>query len=65
LAKRGPGIHHLMFSVADVRAVAKDLKMAGFRMTPDGPIDEGHHLTWFVHPRDAEGILVELGQPLR
>lgn len=65
LAKHGPGLHHLMFEVADLSETAERVRAAGFRLLPDAPIEERHQWTWFVHPRDAQGILVELGQPLR
>lgn len=65
LAKHGPGLHHICFSVADLRTTAQELRKAGFRLVPDEPIPEPHQLTWFVHPKDVEGILIELGEPVR
>ncbi len=65
LAKHGPGLHHVMFEVADLQAAAAAVREAGFRLTPEQPIPESHQTTWFVHPKDVEGMLVELGQPRR
>ena len=63
VAKHGPGIHHIMFAVCDLAKTAQALRKAGFRLTPEEPIPESHQQTWFVHPKDLQGILVELGQP--
>ncbi|MBI3548230.1 MAG: VOC family protein [Elusimicrobia bacterium] len=65
IAKHGPGLHHIMFEVADLRSIGASIREAGFRLTPEEPIPEPHQTTWFVHPRGAQGILIELGEPVR
>ena len=63
LAKRGPGVHHLAYRVDDVAAALSGLRDEGIR-----PIDEvprrgsRNTLIAFVHPKDMEGVLVELVQ---
>jgi methylmalonyl-CoA/ethylmalonyl-CoA epimerase len=63
LNKRGPGVHHLAYRVDDVVAA-----LAGLRDEGMTPIDEAPRrgsrdtLIAFVHPRDMEGVLVELVQ---
>jgi methylmalonyl-CoA/ethylmalonyl-CoA epimerase len=63
LAKRGPGVHHLAYRVDDVAAALSGLRDEGIR-----PIDEVPRrgsrdtLIAFVHPKDMEGVLVELVQ---
>jgi methylmalonyl-CoA/ethylmalonyl-CoA epimerase len=63
LAKRGPGVHHLAYRVEDVAATLSGLRDEGIR-----PIDEVPRrgsrdtLIAFVHPKDMEGVLVELVQ---
>jgi methylmalonyl-CoA/ethylmalonyl-CoA epimerase len=63
LAKRGSGVHHLAYRVDDVAAVLSGLRAEGIK-----PIDEVPRrgsrdtLIAFVHPKDMEGILVELVQ---
>ena len=63
LAKRGPGVHHLAYRVDDVAAALSGLRDEGIR-----PIDEVPRrgsrdtLVAFVHPKDMEGVLVELVQ---
>jgi methylmalonyl-CoA epimerase len=63
LAKRGPGMHHLAYRVEDVAASLSRLRDEGIT-----PIDEVPRrgsrgtLIAFVHPKDMEGVLVELVQ---
>lgn len=63
LERRGPGLHHLCYSVADLPAALAEHIAGGF-----DPIDRvprrgaGGHLIAFLHPRTAGGVLVELLQ---
>jgi methylmalonyl-CoA epimerase len=63
LAKRGPGVHHLAYRVDDVAGALVRLRDEGIT-----PIDEVPRrgsrdtLIAFVHPKDMEGVLVELVQ---
>lgn len=63
LAKRGPGVHHLAYRVDDVSAALARLRDEGV-----SPIDQVPRrgsrdtLIAFVHPKDMEGVLVELVQ---
>jgi methylmalonyl-CoA/ethylmalonyl-CoA epimerase len=63
LAKRGPGMHHVAYRVDDVAASLSRLRDEGVT-----PIDEVPRrgsrdtLIAFVHPKDMEGVLVELVQ---
>ncbi len=61
VAKRGPGIHHLAFGVADCAQEIQRLDAAGLRMLDDAP-RRGAHGTEvaFVHPKSAMGVLTEL-----
>ncbi len=64
IAKRGEGMHHLCFRVADIRAAMAELKAEGFEVLADEPRRGAHGcLVCFVHPRSAGGVLVELSQP--
>lgn len=63
LAKRGEGLHHLAFEVADVRAELERLKGLGFRLLSDTPRPGADgQLIFFLHPKDTHGVLVELCQ---
>jgi len=63
LAKRGPGVHHVAYRVEDVAASLSRLRDEGIT-----PIDQVPRrgsrdtLIAFVHPKDMEGVLVELVQ---
>lgn len=61
LGRRGPGLHHLAYTVADVAAAAATLRDRGLRVLYDEPRGgtSGSRIT-FVHPADTGGVLVEL-----
>jgi len=61
LAKRGEGIHHLSFEVADLEAALADAAAAGLELIDRTP-REGSHDTRiaFLSPRTLNGVLVEL-----
>ncbi|CAN5167123.1 methylmalonyl-CoA epimerase [soil metagenome] len=61
LERRGPGIHHVGYGVADVAATLERLKAQGVRLVDERPRPGSRGTTVaFVHPRDALGVLVEL-----
>lgn len=61
LDKRGPGIHHVAISVDDIDAEVARLTEAGFQFVGDAPRPgAGGHRVAFIHPKSANGILVEL-----
>ena len=65
LEKRGPGMHHLCLEVADLSALLAQLKANGVQLINDEPkIGEGGKLYAFIHPKSANGVLVELYQQL-
>lgn len=64
LDRSGPGVQQLAYTVADVAAVAAELRAKGLRVLYDQPRrGTGGSLVNFVHPADAGGVLVELVQP--
>ena len=66
IAKRGEGMHHICFRVADIRSAMAGLKAGGFDLLGDEPRRGAHgRLVCFVRPRSAGGVLVELSQPGR
>jgi methylmalonyl-CoA/ethylmalonyl-CoA epimerase len=63
LAKRGPGVHHLAYRVEDVAASLSRLRDEGITPIDDVPRHGSRDtLIAFVHPKDMEGVLVELVQ---
>ena len=66
IQKRGPGIHHLSFSVAagTLTTLCDRLKREGYRMIYEAPRDGAHAMRInFIHPASAGGILIELMEP--
>ena len=61
LAKRGPGIHHICFSVDDLDATLERCRRAGIRLIDETPRvgAEGKRIA-FLHPESTGGVLVEL-----
>ncbi|MFN3951058.1 MAG: methylmalonyl-CoA epimerase [Thermaurantimonas sp.] len=63
--KRGEGIHHIAYEVADIRAEMVRLRELGFTLLNNEPKPGADRkLICFVHPRDAHGALVELCQSI-
>ena len=61
IAKKGEGIHHIAFEVKDIRAEMARLKAEGFVLLNEEPkIGADNKLVCFVHPKGANGVLVEL-----
>lgn len=61
VAKRGPGIHHICFSVDDLDATLERCRKAGVQLIDENPRvgAEGKRIA-FLHPRSTGGVLVEL-----
>ena len=61
LAKRGEGMHHVAFAVADIEQALAHLKAEGARLVDEEPrIGGGGHRIAFVHPKAFAGTLIEL-----
>lgn len=61
IQKRGPGLHHLAFAVADVAAALTHLEAEGAELIDSKPRIGGWGKTIaFVHPRAFAGTLIEL-----
>jgi methylmalonyl-CoA/ethylmalonyl-CoA epimerase len=63
LEKRGPGIHHICFSVDDLDGTLARCREAGLRLIDQRPRTgaEGKRIA-FLHPSSTGGILVELSE---
>jgi methylmalonyl-CoA/ethylmalonyl-CoA epimerase len=58
---RGEGIHHIAFEVTDIYAEMKRLKAEGFVLLNEEPKEGADNkLVCFLHPKSANGVLVEL-----
>ena len=61
LARRGPGIHHVCYRVADLDAALRACRTAGYRLVDEVPRHgAGGHRIAFIHPKSTAGILIEL-----
>ncbi len=64
IEKRGEGLHHLAFTVADIQARIDELKGAGLRMIDEQPRLGAHQMQIaFLHPKSSFGVLTELCEP--
>jgi methylmalonyl-CoA/ethylmalonyl-CoA epimerase len=64
LAKSGPGIQQMAYTVVDVEAVASHLRAQGVRVLYEtAKTGTAGSKVNFVHPKDAGGVLIELVQP--
>ncbi|MBS1532676.1 MAG: methylmalonyl-CoA epimerase [Bacteroidetes bacterium] len=65
IEKRGEGIHHIAFDVQDIEAEMERLKKEGFVLLNDKPkAGADNKLVCFVHPKSANGVLIELCQDM-
>jgi methylmalonyl-CoA epimerase len=61
LAKRGPGMHHVAYEVADITAAVGELAAAGALLVDDVPRPGLFGLeVAFVHPDSVHGVLTEV-----
>ena len=61
--KKGEGIHHIAFDVADIRAEMKRLESEGFVLLNQEPKNGADNkLVCFLHPKGTNGVLIELCQ---
>ena len=61
LAKRGEGLHHVAYAVANIEASLSHLREQGVRLIDDSPrTGGGGHRIAFVHPSAFAGTLIEL-----
>ena len=61
LERKGPGLHHIAYAVADINAALDHLRNAGAELVDDEPRLGGRGAKIaFVHPRSFAGTLIEL-----
>lgn len=66
LEKNREGVHHIAFDVDDIYAEIKRLKAEGFVFISETPKQGADNkLVVFIHPKSANGLLVELCQERR
>ena len=66
LEKKGEGIHHIAFDVDDIEAEIVRLKNEGFVLINEVPKKGADNkLVVFLHPKNTNGVLVELCQEIK
>jgi methylmalonyl-CoA/ethylmalonyl-CoA epimerase len=66
LEKKGEGIHHIAFDVDDIEAEIIRLKSEGFVLINEIPKKGADNkLVVFLHPKNTNGVLVELCQEIK
>lgn len=66
IEKKGEGIHHIAFDVADIRSEMKRLEGEGFVLLNQEPKQGADNkLVCFLHPKGTNGVLIELCQENR
>lgn len=63
IEKNGEGIHHIAFAVSDIETEIVRLKNEGFILLNEKPKQGADNkLVAFIHPKTANGVLIELCQ---
>jgi methylmalonyl-CoA epimerase len=64
LAKKGPGIHHVAYSVEDIDTALEKAKALGLKLIDESPRTgiRGSRVA-FVHPAATGSVLTEIVQP--
>ena len=61
ISRKGEGMHHIAFEVTDIYAEMKRLKAEGFILLNEEPKEGADNkLVCFLHPKSANGVLIEL-----
>ncbi len=59
--KKGEGLHHIAFEVANIHTEMERLKKEGFVLLNETPKEGADNkLICFLHPKETNGVLVEL-----
>ncbi len=63
IEKKGEGIHHIAFEVANIIAEMARLQNEGFVLLNETPkLGADNKLVCFLHPKGTNGVLIELCQ---
>ena len=64
LARKGPGLHHVAYAVADIEATLAELAAGGIELIDREPrTGIRRSRVAFLHPRSTGGVLTEIVQP--
>ena len=66
IERKGEGLHHIAFEVVDIEAEMERLQKEGFILLSDKPKPGADNkLICFLHPKNTNGVLIELCQERR
>ncbi len=66
IENKGEGLHHIAFEVADIRAEMKRLQQDGFVLLSEEPKQGADNkLVCFLHPKNTNGVLIEICQEIK
>ena len=66
IEKKGEGVHHIAFEVANIEYEMQRLKKEGFVVLNDKPKPGADNkLICFLHPKNTSGVLIELCQSIK
>jgi len=66
LSKNRTGMHHIAFAVDDIKKEMMRLKSEGIRLLNENPKQGADNkLICFLHPKDTNGVLIELCQEIK
>jgi methylmalonyl-CoA/ethylmalonyl-CoA epimerase len=66
IEKKGEGVHHIAFEVMDIEAEMERLRKEGFTILNEKPKKGADNkLICFLHPKNTNGVLIELCQEIK
>lgn len=66
IERKGEGIHHIAFAVDDIIEEMERLRKEGFVLLNERPKrGADNKMVCFVHPKDTNGVLIELCQEIK
>ncbi len=66
IEKRGEGLHHIAFEVADIEEEMQRLQGEGFTLLNNVPArGADNKLVCFIQPKETNGVLIELCQEIK
>jgi methylmalonyl-CoA/ethylmalonyl-CoA epimerase len=66
IAKYGPGMHHVAYTVDDIVETLEEIKEKGMKMIDEEPrLGLRESRVAFMHPSSTGGVLTELVEPVR
>ena len=64
IAKRGEGIQHVAYRVADIEQALQEMRAKGVELIDERPrLGARHARIAFLHPKSTKGVLIEFVEP--